>query len=34
LLLVASCDLPTVFAMEGGYALDAPVVNAVNVANG
>ena len=28
---IASCDLPTLFVMEGGYAVDALGINAVNV---
>jgi acetoin utilization deacetylase AcuC-like enzyme len=31
---IASCDLPTLFVMEGGYAVDALGVNTVNVLKG
>jgi acetoin utilization deacetylase AcuC-like enzyme len=31
---IASCDLPTLFVLEGGYAVDALGVNAVNVLQG
>jgi acetoin utilization deacetylase AcuC-like enzyme len=31
---IASCDLPTLFVLEGGYAVDALGINAVNVLKG
>jgi acetoin utilization deacetylase AcuC-like enzyme len=31
---IAGCDLPTLFVLEGGYAVDALGVNAVNVLKG
>ena len=31
---IASCDLPTLFVLEGGYAVDALGTNAVNVLKG
>ena len=31
---IASCDVPTLFVMEGGYAVDALGVNTVNVLKG
>ena len=31
---IAACDLPTLFVMEGGYAVEALGVNTVNVLQG